>query len=57
MAMKQERVLMQEGYDIGIGVASATGSPMAVGAVGEVNTSAGRPWRVWVIHLSACRHE
>jgi len=34
--MKQERVLMQEGYDIGIGVASATGSPMALGAVGEV---------------------
>src|SRR5687768_10685591 len=36
MAMKQEQVLMRDGYDIGIGVASATGSPMALGAVGAV---------------------
>ena len=36
MALKQEKVLMRDGYDIGIGVASATGSPMALGAVGAV---------------------
>jgi hypothetical protein len=36
MAMKQEEVLIRDGYDIGIGVASATGSPMALGAVGAV---------------------
>lgn len=36
MALKQERVLIQDGYDIGIGVASATGSPMALGAIGAV---------------------
>lgn len=36
MAMKQEKKLWQEGYDIGIGVASATGSPMALGAVGAI---------------------
>src|SRR5437764_10859080 len=36
MAMKQEQVLIRDGYDIGIGVASATGSPMALGAVGDV---------------------
>jgi PASTA domain len=36
MALKQEEVLIRDGYDIGIGVASATGSPMALGAVGAV---------------------
>jgi hypothetical protein len=36
MAMKQEKVLIRDGYDIGIGVASATGSPMALGAIGQV---------------------
>lgn len=36
MALKQEKVLMREGYDIGIGVAAATGSPVALGATGEV---------------------
>jgi hypothetical protein len=36
MVMKQEEVLMQKGYDIGIGVAMATGSPMALGTTGEV---------------------
>ena len=36
MAMKQERVLIRDGYDIGIGVASATGSPMALGTTGAV---------------------
>jgi hypothetical protein len=34
--MKQEKVNIQEGYDIGIGVAMASGSPMALGAIGEV---------------------
>jgi hypothetical protein len=34
--MKQEKALIQNGYDIGLGVAMATGSPMALGAVGEV---------------------
>ena len=36
MAMQQREVLVRNGYDIGIGVASATGSPMALGATGEV---------------------
>jgi hypothetical protein len=36
MALKQETVLIREGYDIGIGVASATGSPMALAAIGAV---------------------
>jgi hypothetical protein len=36
MAMQQEEVVIRDGYDIGIGVASATGSPMALGAVGTV---------------------
>jgi len=36
MAMKQEKVLIRDGYDIGIGVSSATGSPMALGAIGAV---------------------
>jgi hypothetical protein len=36
MVMKQEQVLIRDGYDIGIGVASATGSPMALGALGTV---------------------
>ena len=36
MALKQEQVLIRNGYDIGIGVASATGSPMALGATGAV---------------------
>jgi hypothetical protein len=36
MALKQEKVLYQEGYDIGIGVAMASGSPMRLGARGEV---------------------
>jgi hypothetical protein len=36
MALKQEQVLFRNGYDIGIGVASATGSPMALGATGAV---------------------
>jgi len=34
--MKQEEVLIRNGYDVGIGVAMATGSPMALGAVGAV---------------------
>ena len=36
MPLKQEQVLIKNGYDIGIGVASATGSPMALGATGVV---------------------
>jgi hypothetical protein len=36
MALKQETLLMQNGFDIGIGVAMASGSPMALGAVGDV---------------------
>lgn len=36
MPLKQEKVLIRDGYDIGIGVASATGSPMAMGCIGEV---------------------
>jgi MAC/Perforin domain len=36
MVMKQEQVLIRDGYDIGIGVASATGSPMALGTTGAV---------------------
>jgi hypothetical protein len=36
MALKQERLLFQDGFDIGIGVALATGSPMALGASGEL---------------------
>lgn len=36
MVLKQEEVLYRNGYDIGIGVAMATGSPMALGAKGEV---------------------
>jgi hypothetical protein len=36
MALKQETVLFQDGYDIGIGVNMATGSPMALGAIGAV---------------------
>jgi hypothetical protein len=34
--VKQEKVNAQDGYDVGIGVAMATGSPMALGAVGEI---------------------
>ena len=36
MALKQEVALFKDGYDIGIGVTMATGSPMALGATGEV---------------------
>ncbi|GGT55055.1 hypothetical protein GCM10010271_68590 [Streptomyces kurssanovii] len=36
MVLKQEEVPVRNGYDIGIGVAMATGSPMALGAVGDV---------------------
>ena len=36
MALKQEEVPIRKGYDIGIGVATATGSPMALGAKGAV---------------------
>jgi hypothetical protein len=36
MALKQEEVPYRNGYDIGIGVAMATGSPMALGAEGDV---------------------
>jgi hypothetical protein len=36
MALKQEEVLYRNGYDIGIGVAMATGSPMALGVRGDV---------------------
>ncbi len=36
MALQQEQIQIRDGYDIGIGVASATGSPMALGAVGAV---------------------
>lgn len=34
--MQQEQVPIRNGYDIGIGVAAATGSPMALGATGAV---------------------
>ncbi|MFJ5081270.1 hypothetical protein [Streptomyces sp. NPDC088706] len=34
--MKQEMVPMRDGYDIGIGVSMASGSPMALGATGMV---------------------
>lgn len=36
MAMQQREVLIRNGYDIGIGVASTTGSPMALGVEGTV---------------------
>jgi hypothetical protein len=36
MVFQQEEVLIRNGYDIGIGVAMATGSPMALGATGAV---------------------
>jgi hypothetical protein len=36
MVFQQEEVLFRNGYDIGIGVAMATGSPMALGATGAV---------------------
>lgn len=36
MVLKQETVPFREGYDIGIGVTMATGSPMALGAEGAV---------------------
>ncbi|RKN44819.1 hypothetical protein [Streptomyces hoynatensis] len=36
VVLKQEEVPIRNGYDIGIGVAMATGSPMALGAIGEV---------------------
>ncbi|MGC0334160.1 hypothetical protein RKD23_007150 [Streptomyces sp. SAI-170] len=36
MVLQQEEVPMRNGYDIGIGVAMASGSPMALGAVGDV---------------------
>jgi hypothetical protein len=36
MALNQVKVVMRQGYDIGMGVAAASGSPMAKGAVGEV---------------------
>lgn len=36
MVLQQEEVLIRDGYDIGIGVATATGSPMALGATGTV---------------------
>lgn len=36
MVLQQEKALMREGYDIGMGVAMATGSPMAKGATGEI---------------------
>lgn len=36
MALKQEAVVFREGYDIGIGVAMATGSPVALGATGPI---------------------
>ncbi|MFH8371742.1 hypothetical protein [Streptomyces sp. NPDC018031] len=36
MVLQQEEVPIRNGYDIGVGVAMATGSPMALGAVGEV---------------------
>jgi hypothetical protein len=34
--MQQQQVLFRNGYDIGIGVAAGTGSPMALGATGAV---------------------
>lgn len=37
MALKQERILYQEGYDIGLGVTMATGSPMALGVTGGIS--------------------
>ncbi|WP_374119906.1 PASTA domain-containing protein [Streptomyces sp. LS1784] len=40
MVLKQEEVPMRDGFDIGIGVAMATGSPMALGAVGNVTPPA-----------------
>jgi hypothetical protein len=36
MVMRQETVPMRDGYDIGIGVSMASGSPMALGATGQV---------------------
>jgi hypothetical protein len=36
MAMQQREVLIRNGYDIGIGVTSTTGSPMALGVTGAV---------------------
>jgi hypothetical protein len=36
MALQQEEVIYRNEYDIGIGVAMATGSPMALGAQGDV---------------------
>ena len=36
MALKQVEVAFRKGYDIGMGVAAASGSPMALGATGEV---------------------
>jgi len=40
MVLQQEEVLFRNGYDIGIGVAMATGSPMALGATGAVTPPA-----------------
>jgi hypothetical protein len=40
MVFQQEEVLHRDGYDIGIGVAMATGSPMALGAMGAVTPPA-----------------
>ncbi len=36
MVLQQEEVPIRNGYDIGIGAAMATGSPMALGAKGDV---------------------
>ncbi|MEU7283499.1 hypothetical protein AB0A69_32720 [Streptomyces sp. NPDC045431] len=36
MVLQQEEVPIRNGYDVGIGVAMASGSPMALGAVGAV---------------------
>ena len=37
MVLKQEEVPIRNGYDIGVGVAMASGSPMALGAEGVVS--------------------
>jgi hypothetical protein len=57
MVFQQEEVLFRNGYDIGIGVAMATGSPMALGATGAVTPPGGRNRRVRLLHLSAYRDD
>lgn len=39
--MKQETIPMREGYDLGMGVAMASASPMALGVTGAISTAVG----------------